>query len=62
MPLDDQSELFYWVDENDQVISSITRAEAHSGTNKIHRGVGIFIFIPDYALASMRLLALSTAR
>lgn len=47
MPLDNQSELFYWVDENDRVLGSITRNEAHSGTNKIHRASVVFIFSPD---------------
>lgn len=43
MPLDNQNELFYWVDENDNVLGSITRSEAHSGTNKIHRAVSILV-------------------
>lgn len=43
MPLDDQSELFYWVDENDKVLGSITRSEAHSGSKKIHRSVTIAV-------------------
>jgi isopentenyl-diphosphate delta-isomerase type 1 len=44
MPLDDQSELFYWVDENDNILGHMTRAEAHSGTSKIHRAAVAFIF------------------
>lgn len=41
---DDQNELFYWVDENDTVIGSMTRREAHSGSFKIHRGVWVLVF------------------
>lgn len=40
---DDQNELFTEVNENDQVIGAITRAEAHSGTGKIHRGVWVLV-------------------
>jgi len=36
---DDQSELFYWIDKQDNELGSITRQEAHSGTKKIHRAV-----------------------
>lgn len=43
MPLDNKNELFYLVDENDNELGSITRFEAHSGSMKIHRSVGIFI-------------------
>jgi len=43
MPLDDKKEQFYWVDENDNVLGIITRYEAHSGSMKIHRSIGIFI-------------------
>jgi isopentenyl-diphosphate delta-isomerase type 1 len=44
MPLDNQSELFYWVDEYDNVLGKMTRAEAHSGSGKIHRAAIAFIF------------------
>lgn len=43
MPLDDPTELFYWVDENDQELGSMLRSEAHSGSRKIHRSVHIVI-------------------
>ncbi len=41
---DDQTELFTHVDNHDQVIGAITRAEAHAGSFKIHRGVWILVF------------------
>lgn len=40
---DDQSELFYWVDKQDNELGSITRQEAHFGTKKIHRAVDILL-------------------
>lgn len=43
MPLDDQKELFYLVDENDRVLGSIIRKKAHSANKYIHRAVGIFV-------------------
>lgn len=43
MPKDKQDELFYWVDEEDQVLGSLTRREAHNGSMKIHRGVSIVL-------------------
>ena len=43
MPLDDQSELFYLVDEEDNILGSITRAEAHDGSRKLHRAVEIIV-------------------
>jgi isopentenyldiphosphate isomerase len=43
MPLDDQSELFYWVDEHDHVLGSILRGQAHDGSNKIHRSASILV-------------------
>jgi len=43
MPFDDQQELFYWVDENDHVLGSMTRALSHDGTKKIHRCVYVVI-------------------
>jgi isopentenyl-diphosphate delta-isomerase type 1 len=39
MPKDDKKELFYWVDENDKELGSISREEAHSGSRKIHRSI-----------------------
>jgi len=44
MPHDDQAEMFYWVDDQDEILGSITRKEAHSGTKKFHRAVDILIF------------------
>lgn len=44
MPFDDQSELFYHVDENDKVLGSISRAEAHRDKSKIHRSIFVAIF------------------
>lgn len=43
MPYDNQEELFFHVDENDQVIGSITRGEAHADPNLIHRAVDILL-------------------
>lgn len=43
MPLDDQSELFIWVDKDDQELGTITRQEAHNGSRKIHRAVTIVV-------------------
>jgi len=43
MPQDDQQELFYHVDENNQVIGSVTRGEAHTNPDIIHRSVYLFI-------------------
>ena len=45
MPLDDQSELFYWVDENDKVLGSVLRSRAHKNKEIIHRSV--FLVIVD---------------
>lgn len=44
MPYDNKNELFFWVDENDVVLGSMTRGEAHSGTKKIHRSIYALIF------------------
>ncbi len=44
MPYDNKNELFFWVDENDVVLGSMTRGEAHSGTKKIHRSIYVLIF------------------
>jgi isopentenyl-diphosphate delta-isomerase type 1 len=41
MPLDNQSELFYLVNDRDEVISSISRHEAHADRTKIHRSTYI---------------------
>jgi len=41
MPLDDQTELFYLVDEQDNVLGSIPRADAHANKSNIHRAVDI---------------------
>ena len=43
MPVDDQTEVFYLVDEDDQVIGSVTRKIAHSDRSKIHRAVDILV-------------------
>jgi isopentenyl-diphosphate delta-isomerase type 1 len=43
MPLDNQAELFYWVNENDQVLGSISRKAAHADRSKIHRSVFIIL-------------------
>ena len=42
MPLDDQSELFYLVDDNDNVLGSVTRKEAHLA-KKNHRSICILV-------------------
>ena len=47
MPLDNQAELFYWVDEQDNVLGKITRSEAHSGSMKIHRTVVVLLYTLD---------------
>lgn len=44
MPLDNPEEVFYWVDENDQELGAVSRHEAHNGSFKIHRTVGILVF------------------
>ncbi len=43
MPHDDLQELFYLVDKNDQVLSSIKRKKAHLDKTKIHRSVFIVV-------------------
>jgi isopentenyl-diphosphate delta-isomerase type 1 len=43
MPLDNPNEQFYLVDENDQIIGSIMRNDAHQDPHKIHRAVYILI-------------------
>lgn len=47
MPLDDATELFYQVDEHDQVIGSVTRKHAHTDPNIIHRSVAALIINPN---------------
>jgi isopentenyl-diphosphate delta-isomerase type 1 len=44
MPVDDPQEMFFWVDEEDNVLGKISREEAHNGSNKIHRTVGVLVF------------------
>ena len=43
MPKDRETELFYHVDEADRLLGSITRKEAHSNKELIHRQVYIII-------------------
>lgn len=43
MPLDNQQELFIWVDEKDNILGSVSRFEAHHNRKKIHRGVHILL-------------------
>ncbi len=43
MPLDNPHELLSWVDAEDTVIGSITREEAHSHKQKIHRAISIIL-------------------
>lgn len=47
MPLDNPEEVFYWVDEEDNILGQVSREEAHNGSNKIHRTVGILVFNED---------------
>lgn len=44
MPKDSSSELFYLVDNQDNVLGSISRQEAHSSNLLIHRSVQIILF------------------
>lgn len=41
---DPQDELFDVVDEQDVVLGSMTRCEAHNGEHRIHRSVNILVF------------------
>ena len=43
MPLDNQKELFFWVDENDNVLGQVERYEANRNPDKIHRAVQIVL-------------------
>lgn len=43
MPIDNQSELFYLVDANDKIKGHVSRRDAHTNKNNIHRAVGIFV-------------------
>jgi isopentenyldiphosphate isomerase len=47
MPLDNQSEIFVWVNEQDQELGYITRGEAHGGSWKIHRAATVLVFNLD---------------
>lgn len=44
MPVDNTQELFYHVDEKDQVLGSVTRGEAHAHPEIFHRSVFILVF------------------
>jgi isopentenyl-diphosphate Delta-isomerase len=44
MPLDNASELFYHVDDRDNVIGQVTRGEAHQNPAIKHRSVFILVF------------------
>ena len=44
MPKDNQNELFYFVDDNDQVIGSVKRSEAHQSNSIKHRSIFILLF------------------
>ncbi len=43
MPIDQPDEIFYWVNQDDQVLGVVPRAEAHSGSHKIHRSIAVII-------------------
>lgn len=47
MPLDKESELFYHVDHNDNVLGQITRKKAHTNKELIHRSVVIILTTPQ---------------
>ncbi len=44
MPKDNQSELFYLVDDTDRVLGSVSRLEAHQSQTIKHRSVFILVF------------------
>lgn len=44
MPTDNSKELFYHVDDQDNVIGQVTRGEAHQNSNIKHRSVFILVF------------------
>lgn len=44
MPTDNPQELFYHVNDQDQVIDSVTRGEAHSNPEIFHRSVFVLVF------------------
>ncbi len=44
MPLDNTQELFYRVDDDDQVLGSVTRGEAHQNSDIKHRSIFILVF------------------
>lgn len=41
--MDNPQEMFYLVDEQDTVLGSVTRAEAHADPTKIHRAVYVLV-------------------
>jgi len=41
---DNQEELFDLVNENDEIVGVITRAQAHSDATLIHRSIGVIVF------------------
>lgn len=43
MPLDNQAESFYLVNDHDQVLGKISRKKAHSNKKNIHRAIGVFL-------------------
>ncbi len=44
MPSDNPQELFYHVDDQDQVIGAVTRGEAHANPEILHRSVFVLVF------------------
>lgn len=44
MPTDNPQELFYHVDDQDQVIGSVARGEAHANPEILHRSVFVLVF------------------
>ena len=44
MPKDNRDELFYLVDDNDEVLGSVTRGQAHSSNSIRHRSIFILLF------------------
>lgn len=61
MPQDNQAELFYLVDEHDQVIGSVPRHVAHSDPSQIHRAVTILLLnSQDEVLLQQRSLTKDT--
>jgi isopentenyl-diphosphate Delta-isomerase len=54
MPLDNKKELFYHVDENDNVLGSVSREKAHKGNMIKHRSVFILLIDSDRMLFQKR--------